>query len=41
VQSRIVLGRAGLVDPESLDDYLIHDGYLALGKAVCEMTPSR
>jgi NADP-reducing hydrogenase subunit HndC len=39
VQRRIVLERAGVVDPESLDDYLIHDGYLALGKALTEMTP--
>jgi NADP-reducing hydrogenase subunit HndC len=29
VQQRVVLGRVGLVDPESLDDYLIHDGYVA------------
>jgi NADH:ubiquinone oxidoreductase subunit F (NADH-binding)/(2Fe-2S) ferredoxin len=41
VQQRIVLGRVGVVDPESLDDYLIHDGYAALGKAVCEMTPQQ
>ena len=33
--------RVGLVDPESLDDYLIHDGYLALGKALIEMTPEQ
>jgi NADP-reducing hydrogenase subunit HndC len=41
VQQRIVLGRAGIVDPESLDDYLIHDGYLSLGKALTEMTPEQ
>jgi NADP-reducing hydrogenase subunit HndC len=41
VQQRIVLGRAGIIDPESLDDYLIHDGYLALGKALTEMTPEQ
>lgn len=41
VQQRIVLGRVGLVDPESLDDYLIHDGYTALGKALFEMTPQQ
>lgn len=41
VQQRIVLGRAGLIDPESLDDYLIHDGYLALAKALTEMTPEQ
>ena len=41
VQQRIVLGRAGIIDPESLDDYLIHDGYLALAKALTEMTPEQ
>ncbi len=39
VQQRIVLGRVGQVNPESLDDYILHDGYLALGKAVTQMTP--
>lgn len=41
VQQRIVLGRAGIIDPESLDDYLIHDGYLSLAKALTEMTPEQ
>jgi NADP-reducing hydrogenase subunit HndC len=41
VQQRVVLGRVGIVDPESLDDYLIHDGYTALGKALFEMTPQQ
>lgn len=41
VQQRIVLGRVGVVDPESLDDYLIHDGYAALGKALLKMTPEQ
>lgn len=39
-QKRIVLERAGVIDPESIDDYIIHDGFLALGKAVTEMTPA-
>ncbi len=39
VQQRIVLGRVGVVNPESLDDYILHDGYAALGKAVTQMTP--
>lgn len=39
VQQRIVLGRVGQVNPESLDDYILHDGYLALGIAVTQMTP--
>lgn len=41
VQQRVVLERVGLVDPESLDDYLIHDGYAALGKALFDMTPQQ
>jgi NADP-reducing hydrogenase subunit HndC len=41
VQQRVVLERVGLVDPTSLNDYLIHDGYRALGKAVLEMTPEQ
>jgi NADP-reducing hydrogenase subunit HndC len=41
VQQRIVLERVGLVDPTSLNDYLIHDGYRALGKALLEMTPEQ
>src|SRR5512142_1229984 len=41
VQQRIVLERVGVVDPESLDDYLIHDGYVALGKALFDMTPQQ
>lgn len=39
VQQRIVLGRVGVVDPHSLDDYFIHDGYQALGKALYQMSP--
>jgi NADH:ubiquinone oxidoreductase subunit F (NADH-binding)/(2Fe-2S) ferredoxin len=41
VQQRIVLGRVGIIDPESLDDYLLHDGYLSLAKALTEMTPEQ
>lgn len=41
VQQRIVLERVGVVDPTSLDDYLTHDGYVALGKALLEMTPQQ
>ena len=40
-QRRIVLERAGMINPESLDDYLIHDGYQALGKALTQMTPEQ
>jgi NADP-reducing hydrogenase subunit HndC len=36
---RIVLERAGIIDPEDIEDYIIHDGYQALIKAVTTMTP--
>ena len=39
-EQRIVLSRAGLIDPEEIEDYIIHDGYQALAKAVTEMTPA-
>jgi NADP-reducing hydrogenase subunit HndC len=39
-EQRIVLERAGLVDPESIEDYIVHDGYAALGKALTELTPA-
>lgn len=41
IQQRVVLGRVGQVNPESLEDYIMQDGYLALGKAVFEMTPEK
>lgn len=40
-QQRIVLERAGVIDPESLDEYLLHGGFKALGKALTEMTPEQ
>ena len=39
-EKRVVLQRAGRIDPESIDDYIINDGYLALGKALTQMTPA-
>jgi NADP-reducing hydrogenase subunit HndC len=39
-EQRIVLSRAGLIDPEDIEDYIIHDGYEALGKALTEMQPA-
>ncbi len=39
VEQRIVLERAGKIDPESIDDYIINDGYQALAKALTQMTP--
>lgn len=38
-EQRIVLERAGIINPDSIDDYLIHNGYEALVKAVTGMTP--
>jgi NADP-reducing hydrogenase subunit HndC len=38
-QLRIVLSNCGLIDPESIDDYLAVDGYAALEKVLVEMTP--
>ena len=39
-EQRIVLERAGLIDPESIEDYIIQDGYAALGKVLGEMQPA-
>jgi NADP-reducing hydrogenase subunit HndC len=39
-EQRIVLERAGIIDPNSIEDYIIHDGYQALGKALTEMKPA-
>lgn len=38
---RIVLRNCGKIDPENIEDYLAEDGYLALGKALTEMTPEQ
>jgi NADH-quinone oxidoreductase subunit F len=38
-QVRIVLRNAGVIDPGSMEEYLDHDGYKALEKALKEMTP--
>jgi NADH:ubiquinone oxidoreductase subunit F (NADH-binding)/(2Fe-2S) ferredoxin/ferredoxin len=37
-QKLLVLRNRGLIDPESIDDYIAADGYEALGKALLEMT---
>lgn len=39
-EQRIVLRRAGIIDPTSIEDYIVHDGYQALGKALTEMKPA-
>jgi NADH-quinone oxidoreductase subunit F len=38
-QLRVVLSNCGLIDPESIDDYLAVDGYVALEKVLTTMTP--
>jgi NADP-reducing hydrogenase subunit HndC len=40
VQKRVLLERAGIVNPESIDDYIMYDGFQALGKALTKMTPA-
>lgn len=39
-QKKIALENLGLIDPESIDEYIARDGYSALMKAITEMTPS-
>ncbi len=38
-ENRIVLKNVGLIDPESIDDYIINEGYEAIGTILKEMTP--
>ncbi|WP_322791419.1 NADH-quinone oxidoreductase subunit NuoF [Bellilinea sp.] len=38
-EQRIVLRRAGIIDPTSIEEYILHDGYMALGKVLTSMTP--
>lgn len=38
-EQRIVLERAGIIDPESIDEYILHEGYQALGKVLSKMAP--
>ncbi len=40
-QSRIVLRNAGIINPESIDEYLERDGYEALRKVLTSMTPEQ
>jgi len=39
-EQRIVLERSGIVNPDSLEDYLSYSGYQALKKVLAEMTPA-
>jgi NADP-reducing hydrogenase subunit HndC len=38
-ENRIVLKNVGLIDPESIDEYIINEGYEALGNVLEAMTP--
>jgi NADH:ubiquinone oxidoreductase subunit F (NADH-binding)/(2Fe-2S) ferredoxin/NAD-dependent dihydropyrimidine dehydrogenase PreA subunit len=38
-QVRIALRNCGLINPESIDEYIAEKGYLALGKCLTEYTP--
>ena len=38
-QNRVVLRNCGLIDPESIDEYIAMDGYGALGKVLTEWQP--
>ena len=40
-QVRITLRNCGLIDPDSIDEYIARDGYAALSKALSEMTPDQ
>ena len=39
-QTKIVLRNCGLINAESIDEYIAADGYAALGKAITEMKPA-
>ncbi|MCC8142511.1 MAG: 4Fe-4S binding protein [Tannerellaceae bacterium] len=38
-QYRIALRNCGFINPENIDEYIARNGYIALGKAVTQMTP--
>ncbi len=40
-QVRVALRNCGIINPESIDEYIGFDGYQALGKALTEMTPEQ
>lgn len=39
-QERIALRNCGLINPHEINEYIGHDGYLALGKVLTEMQPN-
>ncbi len=40
-QKRVALRNCGVINPESIDEYIAIDGYQALGKVLTEMTPEQ
>lgn len=40
-QTRIALRNTGIINPESVEEYIARDGYRALGKALSQMTPQQ
>ncbi|MGC9345092.1 MAG: NAD(P)H-dependent oxidoreductase subunit E, partial [Bacteroidales bacterium] len=38
-QLRIALRNCGFINPESIDEYIAREGYMALGKVLAEMKP--
>lgn len=38
-QRLIAFRNRGIIDPENIEDYIAHDGYIALAKALTSMTP--
>lgn len=40
-EQRIVLERAGRIDPENIEEFIAHNGYEALGTALTKMTPDQ
>ncbi|HSL29707.1 MAG TPA: NADH-quinone oxidoreductase subunit NuoF [Anaerolineales bacterium] len=40
-EQRIVLERAGRIDPENIEEFIAENGYQALGRALIEMTPEQ
>lgn len=39
-EQRVVLQRVGRIDPENIEEYIVNEGYAALGRALTEMTPA-
>jgi len=40
-QTRVALELCGVINPENIEEYIAYDGYMALGKALTEMTPEQ